>query len=237
MIFANVNLLNLYLVSICATSTVLIVSLLYFSLLAKLIGKYDNSKIKPSQIKRELGFLLFNSIVLNTNTIIWLYLSDKLIHPFNWQLNFWSIFATLIGLLISVEFFYYCCHRIYHWDIFMKHHIDHHKSITCQPITAQSFGIVETFTINLIAPFPFLFIMSCFVSLPFYAFLIWALTYYFLSLWLHSNIKFPPKVESILRKMLLLTPRMHSDHHQKFLGNYGLYTTIWDKLFKTEIKD
>jgi sterol desaturase/sphingolipid hydroxylase (fatty acid hydroxylase superfamily) len=26
-------------------------------------------------------------------------------------------------------------------------------------------------------------------------------------------------------------------HHEKFNGNYGLYFTWWDKIFKTEFKD
>ena len=34
------------------------------------------------------------------------------------------------------------------------------------------------------------------------------------------------------------TPSTHHNmHHMKFNGNYGLYFTWWDRIFKTEFKD
>lgn len=235
MIFANISLIKIYFISLLATSLVLLFSIIFFKVLAKLIGKYDNSKIPSSQTRREVCFLILNSVVLNFSTLIWIFLSDKLMHPIIYQASFFHVLATVVGLLLSIEFFYYVMHRWYHSNKLMKYHVDHHKSITCQPTTGQSVGVVETLTIDLL-PFPFVLIMSCFFSLPFYGLCLWALTYYFSSIWLHSNIKFSDKTEKALRKIGLITPSLHADHHIKYAGNYGLYLIFFDKLFGTEIK-
>jgi lathosterol oxidase len=233
----SVSLIKLYVVSLSATSITLLFSLFFFSFFIKLLKKYDTNPIQKGQNKREFWLLVFNSLLLNLNTILWVFLSEMLPNHFSYEINPFRIIATTIGLVLSVEIFYYSMHRWYHRNrILMKYHAEHHRSITCQPITGQAFGVFETFTINFLAPFPYILIMSCFVSLSFYGLCLWALVYYFLSIWLHSNIEFPAPIEKSLRKLFIITPSMHSDHHLKFNGNFGLYFSFFDKLFGTEIK-
>jgi lathosterol oxidase len=233
---SNYSLINLYLVSLFMTTLSLILGFITFGVIRFFTGKYDDSSISLSQTKREVFFLVYNSLLLNANTILWLYMSEWLKFPLNMNLDAWNVFGTTIGLLLWVELFYYCIHRWYHSNRLMKYHAVHHKSVTCQSVTGQAFGFFETITVNCFAPLPYILIGSLFFSLSFYGLCIWAITYYFLSVWLHSNIKFPDRIENTLRKMLIITPMLHSDHHQKFNGNYGLYSTFFDKLFGTLFK-
>lgn len=56
----------------------------------------------------------------------------------------------------------------------------------------------------------------------------------------HSNIKLPPLIEKRVRS-LFITPSMHRVHHSIYPhetdSNYGFCLSIWDKTFRTYIKE
>ena len=54
----------------------------------------------------------------------------------------------------------------------------------------------------------------------------------------HANIKLPPRVDALVR-LVLVTPDMHRVHHSihrsEHDSNYGFSLSIWDRLFRTYI--
>ena len=51
----------------------------------------------------------------------------------------------------------------------------------------------------------------------------------------HANLKISPKLEALLRK-IVVTPDLHRIHHSIYIEehnkNYGFSLSIWDKVFK-----
>lgn len=142
----------------------------------------------------------------------------------------WRAWADVLILLIAMDFAMYCFHRVAHvrW-LYPLIHLTHHRYDKPRPLN--------------------LFVLNPFEVLGFGTLWLLVLCIYDASwlgivVYLVLNLAFGTVghlgVEPLPRAWLrwpvlryLGTSTFHAEHHQNARGNYGFYTTIWDRLFGT----
>lgn len=147
----------------------------------------------------------------------------------------WAWFVASIGIAIVVhDTWFYWTHRLmHHRRLFKLFHRVHHESTNPSPWAAYSFAPLEAFMQACI--FPLLVFTVPMHPLAFFAFMIWQIVFNVLG---HTGYEYFPSwlMKSWLGKVLN-TPTNHIQHHEKMLGNYGLYFNYWDRLMGTNHKD
>ncbi len=129
----------------------------------------------------------------------------------------------LLLLIIAFDFAMYGLHYLSHimWPLNIIHKNHHaHKYFNefslyvMHPMEAVFFGTLLTL-------FTYLF------SFNMYSFLGFIFFNYLYGVIAHLNIRSPKQ------PMVFGNSTFHAEHHEKSNCNYGFYTVIWDKLFKT----
>lgn len=146
-------------------------------------------------------------------------------------LNMTSFTSTVVAFLLMDLAFYYW-HRLNHiipflWRFHNVHHFDPDLDVT----TAFRFHFMEIGFSTL-----FRIIQISLIGISPFAFLIYESAFTANTIFQHSNIKLPLKLERILNK-LIVTPRMHGIHHSNYRdetnSNYSTVFSFWDRLHKT----
>jgi len=145
------------------------------------------------------------------------------------DLPYWL--AVLAGVVV-LDLAIYLQHLLFHavpalWRLHRVHHADPDFDVT----TALRFHPVEILlSIFIKAAVIFAF------GPPVLAVLIFEVVLNGASVFNHANVRLPPRIERILR-WLVVTPDMHRVHHSKDMqetnSNYGFNLSIWDRLFGT----
>ncbi len=146
----------------------------------------------------------------------------------------WYYWVSMILMLVLHDFYFYCTHRLMHNPkLYRYFHKVHHTSTNPSPWTAYSFhpleAVVEAGIITLIA-----------VSIPAHRtaialFFVFQIIY---NVYGHTGYElWPRNFHKTWIGRYINTSVAHNMHHKKFHGNYGLYTLIWDRLFRTIRED
>lgn len=136
---------------------------------------------------------------------------------------------------ILMDLAIYFQHIMFHaLPMFWRFHRVHHSDLDCDITTGVRF---HPFEIILSILFKFVVIIS--IGAPVLAVVIFEVILNAASMFTHSNIKIPAKIESITR-WVIVTPDMHRIHHSidesETNSNFGFFISIWDRLFGTYIK-
>jgi len=143
--------------------------------------------------------------------------------------------AALIGQFVvyffAFDLYYYLFHRLLHTNFFYNFvHSYHHKSTRPTPLTSYAVHPVEGFV-----SFAFTIVLFVTMDLSFGA--LWLMNAYSVihSVVIHSGHDFFPRWwhrNRILK--FYVTPVFHDLHHSDPRSvNFGIYTTIWDRVFGT----
>ncbi|MFO8083765.1 MAG: sterol desaturase family protein [Desulfobacterales bacterium] len=149
-------------------------------------------------------------------------------------LNQWALpygLEILIGV-VALDFAVYVQHVLHHaipvlWRLHMMHHADLDIDMT----TGLRFHPIEIMVSMAIK-------LSAVAALgaPPLAVLIFELALNATSMFNHSNIRLPEKVDRVLR-LIVVTPDMHRVHHSVIIretnSNYGFNLPWWDRLLGT----
>lgn len=150
-----------------------------------------------------------------------------------WERNA-SVLQTIINLLV-LDLLIYWWHRLNHiipllWRFHLIHHLDEHLDAT----SALRFHFGEVFLSALYRGF-FIVILA----IPFSDILIFETLLLICAVFHHSNLKLPRLLEKTL-SLLVVTPNLHWIHHHKIRrdtdSNYGLFLSIWDRIFISKSK-
>lgn len=137
----------------------------------------------------------------------------------------------LLDLLI-LDCFLYWWHRFSHrmpwlWRFHEVHHLDEFLDST----TALRFHFGEVF-ISAIVRVCFILVFA----IPFTSVVIFEIILLVCTIFNHSNLKLPPRLESLLSH-IIVTPSIHWVHHhalqQDTDSNYATIFSFWDKVFGT----
>lgn len=138
--------------------------------------------------------------------------------------------ALFAFLLMDLAFYYW--HRLNHiipflWRFHNIHHFDPDLDVT----TAFRFHFIEIGFSTL-----FRIIQISLIGISPLVFFIYETAFTANTIFQHSNIKLPIKLERILNK-IIVTPRMHGIHHSNYKeetnSNYSTVFSFWDRLHKT----
>ena len=141
--------------------------------------------------------------------------------------------SVLIIIFLHDALFYFLHRFMHHPKIYNYVHKVHHQSTDPSPFAAFSFHPLEALCeASIYVIFAFL--------LPVHMAALWAWQIIQVTLNVIAHLGYEIYPENFNRHWLFKfkTPSTHHNmHHAKVHGNYGLYFTWLDKLFKTEFKD
>jgi sterol desaturase/sphingolipid hydroxylase (fatty acid hydroxylase superfamily) len=148
----------------------------------------------------------------------------------------WGYFAFSVVLMILLhDAWFYFTHRyvMHHPRLFNLIHSVHHRSVDPSPFAAFSFhpleALIET---GVYVVFAFLFPVNL------WALYVWQVFQMAFNVIGHLGYEIYPRGFNTHRLFKWKTPSLHHNlHHSHFSGNYGLYFTWWDRIFRTEFKD
>lgn len=148
-----------------------------------------------------------------------------------------GVLLTFLLVFVWMELWFYWTHRLLHLPAFYRIHRQHHRSRVTDPLSALSFSLLDR-AITLAGPLAFVVVLSQFYPISLGGVLLIGISNYVLNVIGHTNVEFMP--EAIARSSagrLLVTPSYHLMHHARIHGNYGLFTTVCDRLFGTAHND
>lgn len=225
----NSSLFNVSIFIIIENLIIFLLAILLGEITIKLFHKraisLSNKKVSGEEIFWGISSILLNSFVTFLGLLMWraeiIKFTDKNI--------LFSLLDTLL-LLIIMDFAMYFLHRLAHNKyIFDRIHKLHHKYTDPTPITlfilspseAIGFGMLWLFVLCLhdwswIGMFLYLTLNVAFGTIG------------------HLGVEpFPKQWIKLPVLKYISTSTFHFQHHNHKDSNYGFYTTIWDKFFKT----
>lgn len=147
------------------------------------------------------------------------------VHLFNLSEIQYSIIAFII-----MDMWNYTWHRINHkipflWRFHKMHHSDPNMDATTS--VRFHFGeIIISSTLRLA--------VILMVGIPIWVLIFYDTTLLICTIFHHSNIQLPDKVDTFIRTVIV-SPNMHKVHHSRIKietdSNYSSFLTIWDRIF------
>jgi len=147
----------------------------------------------------------------------------------------WGYLALSVIILLGLyDIYFYIVHRIVHQKkVYLLVHRLHHYSPNITPFGAFSISSYEA-----IAEFIFLPIIIFLIPLHPLALAIFLTIYFVYNAYIHSGYELLPKFWVNTIPFKYINTAVHHDlHHSVLRFNFGLFTNIWDRIFKTQIAD
>ncbi|MGS2721140.1 sterol desaturase family protein [Paraglaciecola aestuariivivens] len=147
-----------------------------------------------------------------------------------------SLWISVPITLILLDCFIYWQHRLFHrvpwlWRLHQVHHADPHLDASTG-LRFHPFEIAISLAIKVLA--------ILLLGAPLIAILIFEIVLNASSLFNHSNINLPTKLERLLRKVIV-TQAMHRIHHSQNVretdSNFSFNLSLWDRVFGSYTQD
>lgn len=143
------------------------------------------------------------------------------------------LLASILAMLLIHDAYFYAVHRLMHHPRLIRLvHAVHHESREPTPFAAFAFHPLEALIESgVFIGFVFLIPLH---PIALFAFQLASLA---VNVYGHLGHEWVPeraRRQSWLWKVFNSTSS-HHEHHRRFAGNYGLYTGIWDGLFRTRL--
>lgn len=146
----------------------------------------------------------------------------------------WPAWIEIILAMLILDFVIWAQHLITHkipllWRLHQVHHSDRDMDVTTairfHPIEIALSMLLKIGLIYLLGPLAF-------------AVILFEIILNGSAMFNHANIRLSPKVDAIVR-LVLVTPDMHRVHHsvhrEEHDSNYGFSLSIWDRMFRTYV--
>ena len=202
-----------------------------------LSGYFKARKIQPNGFKwrifrNEAGFAVLN-IVASGFLLggVTKYLQHHgYIHFNHAPAKPWVVAAEFVLYFIGFDTYFYWFHRLMHVEpIYTLVHKIHHRSISPNPLTTLSVSPFESLINGGFVPlFTALFMVHSSTMALIGPFNI------IMGLYVHTGVEFFPKWwNKTWFTKWFITATFHDQHHRYFKGNYGGYSTVWDRICGT----
>src|SRR5262249_45680025 len=136
---------------------------------------------------------------------------------------------------IGFDTWFYWLHRLMHIEpVYSWVHKVHHGSLSPNPITTFSVSPLESLINGGFVPLFTLLATLTFLPIHPPTILLISATNIIMGLYVHMGFEFLPRWwnKSWATKWFISTT-FHDQHHRFYKGNYGGYTTVWDRLCGT----
>lgn len=199
---------------------------------ALLARKIQPGSFKWSNVRVELRRGLFNLVITTiTITVMISWLKEAGWIRFQASpASVWVIAGEYLLSFFLFDAYFYWAHRMMHKEPYYTWvHKMHHLSTAPVPITSWSMNPIEGVIEGLFTP---LFLVLCTIHAETVQFIV--PTSILMGLYVHSGFEILPRWwnRSWLTKWFI-SASFHDEHHHYFTGNFGGYTTIWDRLCGT----
>ena len=168
-------------------------------------------------------------------------LAAVVIYAQTYHIGLWNNLSVSYWISVPLTLLLFDCliywqHRLFHripwlWRLHQVHHADPHIDAS----TGLRFHPLEI-AVSLVIKSAAIFILGA----PLLAILIFEILLNATSLFNHTNVKLPTKIEKPLRQ-IIVTQAMHRIHHSQVVeetdSNFGFNLSIWDRLFGSYTKD
>lgn len=213
-------------------------SLVWAILYVALKSRLQHRRVAPhepdsEQIAREIIYSVRSIGIfgLVTTLVMYAYISGytKLYDNLD-DYGWWWLIISFVLMVLMHDTYFYWTHRIMHFGcLYRRFHHTHHLSTSPTPWAAYAFSPWEAIIQAGIGPLIVFSIPSH--AATFAAFMIWQITF---NVYGHCGYELYPRwfVRSPLG-LILNTVTHHSQHHEKFRSNYGLYFNFWDRFMHT----
>ena len=144
--------------------------------------------------------------------------------------SLWVLSTEYAVYFIGFDTYFYWLHRLMHIDpIYTWVHKVHHRSISPNLLTTLSVNPLESFINGGFVP-----LFTALLTVHSSTMALIGPTNIIMGLYVHSGFELFPRWwnKSWLTKWFI-TATFHDQHHRYFKGNYGGYTTIWDRICGT----
>jgi lathosterol oxidase len=137
---------------------------------------------------------------------------------------------TYVWMFFLHDAYFYWSHRLmHHPKIFKYVHLIHHKSTNPTPWTSYAFHPFEAVLEALIVP-----IIAFSIPTMRSAIITYSVFQIIYNVYGHLGFElFPKKINKHWLGKYLNTSVSHNMHHKYFVKNYGLWTSIWDRMMGT----
>lgn len=147
--------------------------------------------------------------------------------------TWWIPVSVILALVLHDSYFYWMHRTLHHPKLYKHAHLTHHKSINPSPWASYSFHAIEGFTEALIVP-----LIIFLIPIHPLALMLFGMTSLFINVYGHLGFEIMPKwFRNSIFFEFVNTSVHHNIHHEKFVGNYGLYFRVWDRIMGTEHPD
>jgi sterol desaturase/sphingolipid hydroxylase (fatty acid hydroxylase superfamily) len=135
-------------------------------------------------------------------------------------------FSLLLSFLLF-DLYFYLSHRFLHWKpVFRTVHRLHHLSHSPNPLSAFSFHPLEAFIQIFGIP------LICLI-LPMHVYIAYILIGFTMLISVYGHAGFELRAGKSPIMHIFNTAIHHHQHHRYVKYNFGIYLSIWDKLFNT----
>ncbi len=194
----------------------------------------DESPVRKKQIRYEVFYSVISGIIFAVFGVgtYWLWMeSQTAVYEDLKEYPLWYIPLSIVLVLFIQDTYYYWVHRWMHIPKVYKYfHKVHHNSVHTSVWTSFSFHPLESLLQAVILP-----LIIIFLPLYTYAILAILLIMTVSATINHAGVEIYPKGRyGKWFGKLVIGATHHDVHHRRFLCNYGLYFTIWDRLMGTE---
>jgi sterol desaturase/sphingolipid hydroxylase (fatty acid hydroxylase superfamily) len=151
-------------------------------------------------------------------------------HAPDWRPEFWSGWPGLAADLIILDFWIYWWHRANHRASFLwRFHAVHHLDATLDATTALRFHFGEV-VLSAVVRAVVIFLLA----VPLHAVFVFEVLIAVVTIFHHSNLKLPRRLENFL-SVFLVTPSIHWVHHHARRADtdssYATVLSLWDRVF------
>jgi lathosterol oxidase len=142
----------------------------------------------------------------------------------------WYFGLSMVWMFFLHDAYFYWSHRfMHHPKVFKYVHLIHHKSTNPSPWTAYAFHPLEAIIEALIVPIIAFTIPTHYLAITLY--MLFQIVY---NVYGHLGFEImPKKFNNHFIGKWMNTSVAHNMHHKYFNDNYGLWTTIWDRMIGT----
>jgi sterol desaturase/sphingolipid hydroxylase (fatty acid hydroxylase superfamily) len=146
----------------------------------------------------------------------------------------WYPLVSLILASFAHETYYYWLHRALHQpSLFKLIHKVHHDSVSTSVWTSFSFHPLESLLQAIIIP-----IIVMIIPMHIYVLIVFLIFMTISAMINHAGIEiFPTNSHRHWLGKYFIGATHHDQHHRRYLCNYGLYYTLWDRWMSTESPD
>ncbi len=147
--------------------------------------------------------------------------------------TWWIPLSIAVALIVHDTYFYWMHRTVHHPKLYKTIHLMHHKSVNPSPWASYSFHFFEAVIEALIFPI-------IIFTLPMHPIALagFGLSSFIINVYGHLGFEITPKwFRHTVFFEVFNTSVHHNLHHKKFIGNYGLYFRVWDRVMGTEHPD